>query len=61
MSYYKSLLSQILAGEQPYVSEAIEMFLEDNDYPVEKFEDFAINDAIQFLEENYKNYKNLIV
>ncbi len=62
--YYKSLLGQILQGDQEPLRNFIELRFKDG-YEFEGqifygFESLRIHEAVTFLEENYEHIKSFI-
>ena len=62
--YYRSLLGQILQGEQELLRDMIDSYFEDG-YSLEgnviySFESLRIHEAIEFLKDNYEYLKDFI-
>lgn len=58
--YYVDLLGQILKGEQDEMLRIINEHLYDNEYEVDNLFDYTINEAVDFLEENYNYLKDFM-
>lgn len=56
--YYKNLLGNILRGEHTKLEKIINSFFEDNEEI--SFTDLSISQAIEWLADNYDNYKEYI-
>lgn len=65
MDYYRKILGQIIAGEQPKMKEFIDMRFEDG-YEFEgktvySFESMRIHEALTFLEDEWEYISHLLV
>ncbi len=65
MNYYRKILSQILAGDQPGMKEFIDMRFEDGcefeGQTIYSFESLRIHEALIFLEDNWEYLKPFLV